>query len=286
MATFTNGTPVPADGNFHIDPLNPIVSVKYLSPWHPPGVTEVLSGGTTACLGALPDGTVLKYIRDRDDRHAVHSLNVEKAILSALGPHPRIVQYLSDNDHGIVLRRAENGDLRRYLLTTQRKGEHHPTIPLELRRKWIRQTAQALSYVHSRGVIHSDMHPNNLLLDANLDIRLCDFAGSVFGELDGGAMESTRFCLPRDWRERPGVRSDLFALGSVVFFMLTGGREPYEELGDGEVEERFGRGEFPDVGGLEGGYGDVVVGCWRGEFESAGDVLGFVETVEWRGSGE
>lgn len=62
--------------------------------------------------------------------------------------------------------------------------------PEHLRRKWAKQAAEALAFIHDKGVIHSDIHPNNLLLDEHLDIQLCDFAGSLFGALDGGAMES------------------------------------------------------------------------------------------------
>jgi hypothetical protein len=52
MATFTDGTPVPEDGKYHIDPANPIVKIRYLEPWYPPG-------NDRARLGLLPDGSLL-----------------------------------------------------------------------------------------------------------------------------------------------------------------------------------------------------------------------------------
>lgn len=60
------------------------------------------------------------------------------------------------------------------------------------------QAAEALVFIHSKGVIHCDIHPKNFLLDKKLNLRLCDFAGSLFGILDGGAIESARFFLLRD----------------------------------------------------------------------------------------
>ncbi|KAI1499061.1 kinase-like domain-containing protein [Biscogniauxia marginata] len=265
MAVYSDGTSVPRDGKYHVDPANPMVKVRYLEPWYPPGVTEFFAGGNTARLGLLPDGTLLKYVWDREDRHAHNSLNVENSILSALGQHDRIVKYLGKHEHGILLQRAANGDIRSYI------SEHeHDDISLQLRQKWVAQAAEALAFIHSKGVVHCDIHPNNFLLDEQLDAQLCDFAGSLFGSLDGGAMESTRFFLPRDWRDPPNARTDLFALGSVMYYIMTG-REPYKDLSDDEVTAKYERKEFPDVEALK--CGNAIRGCWTGDLKSAEDVL-------------
>ena len=76
---------VPRDGKFHVDPLDAMTSVRYLEPWFPPGITESFSAGNTACLGLLPDGSVLKYPHDRDDISAKLGLEIEHTILSTLG---------------------------------------------------------------------------------------------------------------------------------------------------------------------------------------------------------
>jgi serine/threonine protein kinase len=119
------------------------------------------------------------------------------------------------------------------------------------------------------GVIHSDIHPNNFLLDGHLDLQLCDFSGSTFGDLDGRALESARYFLPRDPLSKPMVRTDLFALGTVLYFFACG-CEPYAGLGDDEVTERYARGEFPDVG--ECAWGDVMMRCWKGGYGCADEV--------------
>jgi serine/threonine protein kinase len=265
MATYADGTSVPSDAKFHVDPTNPMVKVRYLEPWYPPGVTEFFSGGNTARLGLLPNGALLKYARDRENRDALNSLEVEQAVLLALGQHARIVKYLGKHEHGILLELAPNGNIYDYI--TKHKSND---IPLQLRKKWAKQTAEALVFVHSKDVIHSDLHPRNALLDANLDVQLCDFGGSLFGRLDGGAMESTRFFLPRDWRDPPNIKSDLFAFGSTMYYIMTGS-EPYQNLSDDEVTAKFKRKEFPDVETLS--YGEMIHGCWTGKFRNAEDVL-------------
>ncbi|KAF2457147.1 kinase-like domain-containing protein [Lineolata rhizophorae] len=265
MAKYTDGTPVPKDGKYHVDPGNLMVKIRYLEPWYPPGVTGFFSGGNTARLGLLPDGTLLKYVRDRENRNALNSLNVEHSIFSALGQHDRIVKYLGKHEHGILLQLALNGDICSYI-----SKREHDSISLQLLQKWTTQAAEALVFIHSKGVIHCDIHPNNFLLDEQLDVQLCDFAGSLFGNLDGGAMESTRFFLPRDCRDPPNIKSDLFAFGSVMYYIMTG-REPYADLSDDEVTAKFERKEFPDVEALK--YGSAIKGCWIGDFKSAKDIL-------------
>jgi len=132
------------------------------------------------------------------------------------------------------------------------------------------QTAEALLFIHFNGAIHCDIHPNNFLIDEHLNVRLCDFAGSLFGDFDGGALESTRFFLPRDWRAPPNEQSDLFALGSTMYYILTS-HVPYEDLPDDEVAVKYERKEFPNVEVLP--CGRAIEGCWTGDFKSAEDVL-------------
>ncbi|RMZ73485.1 Serine threonine kinase [Pyrenophora seminiperda CCB06] len=268
LATFSDGTAVPMDGKFHVDPSRPQSSVRYLKSWHPPGISEVLSGGNTARLGLLPDGTILKYVHDRDDRWAIKGLDIEHHILTALGSHQRLVRYLGIHEYGLRFQFEVNGDLRRYFSKTDLK-----IIPIRQREKWVRQAAESIAFIHSKDVIHCDIHPNNFLLDAQLNLRLCDFAGSLFGELDGKAMESTAFFLPRDALSTPNAQSDIFALGSVMYYIMAGGREPYDGLSEDEITARFSQGEFPhDVDEFEC-CGQTISGCWTGKFISVQEVV-------------
>jgi serine/threonine protein kinase len=266
-SSFCENTSVPKDGKYHIDPSNPMHRVRYLEAWYPPGISEkdILWGGNTAQLALLADGTVLKYAWDRDDGRAKRCLDIEHSILSALGDHKRIVKFLGKHEHGLRFKLAANGDVRRYL------SSHDPSeSPEQLRRKWAKQAAEALAFIHNQGVIHSDIHPNNLLLNEHLDVQLCDFAGSVFGTLDGGAMESIRYFLPRDPHATPDIKSDLFALGSTIYFIMSD-HEPYENLAEEEVVARYLRMEYPDV--RNHSCGEIIEGCWKGDFKSAQEVV-------------
>jgi serine/threonine protein kinase len=73
-------------------------------------------------------------------------------------------------------------------------------------------------------------------------------------------MESTPFFLPRDPLSTPNAKSDLFALGSVMYYIMAG-REPYDGLSEDEITARFSRGEFPHVARLlvDVGLGNSIV---------------------------
>ena len=265
LATFSDGTAVPTDGKFNVDPSCPQSSVRYLESWHPPGISEVLSGGNTARLALLPDGTILKFVYDRDDHWAIKGLDIEHRILTALGSHERLIKYFGQHEYGLRFQFEANGDIRRYFSRTDFK-----VIPIQQRKKWVQQAAESVVFIHSKDVIHCDLHPDNFLLDDKLNLRLCDFAGSLFGELDGKAMESTPFFLPRDPLSTPNTKSDLFALGSVMYYIMAG-CEPYDGLSEDEITACYTRGDFPDVDEFD--CGQTISGCWTGNFNSALEVI-------------
>lgn len=117
---------------------------------------------------------------------------VEPKVLEALEPHPRIMKYVflalawrfivdtlfgyhgwqSEPTGGILLSKASHGNLQHYL-------EANHNISLFIRQKWCRQAAEAIAYIHSQGVIHSDLLPDNYLVHAttptSLNLWLYDF---------------------------------------------------------------------------------------------------------------
>jgi len=102
-------------------------------------------------------------------------------------------------------------------------------IGVEQHTAWCQQAAEAVIYVHARGVLHSDLRPGNYLVDAapagsdTLDLLLCDFGGSMCAELGlkGLALPSVPFYHPVFGVES-SIALDIFGLGSVLYFILTG----------------------------------------------------------------
>jgi len=93
----------------------------------------------------------------------------------------------------------------------------------------------ALEHMHTHGIAHRDLKPENILLDAQDGIKIIDFgiasvAGArrlTFGKLSQ-VMGSPDYISPEQVRGKRGdARSDLYALGVMLYEMLTG-RTPFE----------------------------------------------------------
>ncbi len=178
----------------------------------------------------------------------------------------------------LTLQYQRHGDLATYIRDRNALG-----ADLETRRKWATQAARALASLHDKQVIHADVAPRNFLLNDYLDLCICDFAGSFFpGSPVPSSAPGSRYqarCWGRGYV--PTEADDLFGLGSVLYFVMTG-NEPYSNLDDVEVERRFQAHEFPETGSLW--YGSVIDDCWHGRLVTARAVMQALNDCNARGS--
>ncbi len=104
-------------------------------------------------------------------------------------------------------------------------------MPLEQLERPFVQVAQALDYAHQQGIIHRDLKPGNIMMDESGNAYLSDFGiARVLGSnLTGSAIIGTpAYMSPEQANGLPlDARSDIYALGVVLFELITG-REPYQ----------------------------------------------------------
>ncbi len=173
--------------------------------------------------------------------------------------HDRLIRMISYSEEGLILEYMPNGNLREYLESYASK------INLCQRLQWAAEAAEALQLVHSHNIIHCDVKPENFLLDSQLRLRIVDFSGSRIDGERSSVLENTRFFLPRPWNEPCTILTDLFALGSSIYEIMTGS-QPYKELMDDEVESRYKKRHFPVVDDIP--CGNIIKKCWLSEFNS------------------
>ncbi|MET0284015.1 MAG: serine/threonine-protein kinase [Polyangiales bacterium] len=118
----------------------------------------------------------------------------------------------------------------------------------------------AVSAVHAAGVLHRDVKPANIVLarglDGRLSPKLVDFGIARLSMRDGdddnvrGPLGTPHYMAPEQARgEIIDERADQYALGSVLFEMLTG-REPYIGQTVDQVLSEVARGRFPRLSSL------------------------------------
>jgi serine/threonine protein kinase len=106
---------------------------------------------------------------------------------------------------------------------------NHPDRVARLRGA-LAQVAEALAYVHRRGLVHRDLKPSNVMVDDGRQARLMDF-GLVKGAAEadealtaaGRIVGTYRYMSPEQAQARPvDPRSDLYSLGVILYEFLAG----------------------------------------------------------------
>ncbi len=92
---------------------------------------------------------------------------------------------------------------------------------------WVRDAAAGLGYAHARGLVHRDVKPDNLLVDAHGRLRVADFGLVTAPEAarltqTGAVVGTPAYMAPeQDERDRVGPWTDVWALGVVLYEALT-----------------------------------------------------------------
>jgi serine/threonine-protein kinase len=140
--------------------------------------------------------------------------------------HPGVIKVLDSGNNSRLYMAMEwtEGHPLRAILSEQRQLPFDRAVRIAL------EICSALEHAHGRGVAHRDLKPENILIDSQDRVKIIDFgiasmAGSrrlTFGKLSE-LMGSPDYISPEQVRGKRGdARSDLYALGIILYEMLTG----------------------------------------------------------------
>ncbi len=200
-------------------------------------ILEVIGSGGMAVvykarchrLNRLVAIKVLKddFLGDEEFRNRFHGESQAVAMLS----HPNIVAVydvstsLSGDVDYIVMELIEGITLKQYM---EKKGvlNWKETLHFAI------QIAKALEHAHSRGVVHRDIKPHNVMVLKNGAVKVADFGiarmMSEGNTLTKEALGSVHYISPEQAKGgRVDSRSDIYSLGVVMYEMMAG-RPPYE----------------------------------------------------------
>ncbi|HKQ70064.1 MAG TPA: serine/threonine-protein kinase, partial [Polyangiaceae bacterium] len=168
-----------------------------------------------------------------------------EATLAAQAKSPHVVQVF---DHGI-----SNGGLP-YIAMEYLEGEdlakriaRRRAIPLALWANWMTQACRGLSRAHAKGIVHRDIKPENIFLcdnEGEVLVKVLDFgiaktltaAGGFSGTATGAFLGTPYYMSPEQTMGQKEIdhRTDLWSLGVVAYFALTGVR-PFEHEALGAI---------------------------------------------------
>jgi serine/threonine protein kinase len=140
--------------------------------------------------------------------------------------HPAVMRVMADDGRSQLYMVMEwvEGRLLRQILNEQKKLSPERAVRIAL------GICDALEYIHSRGVVHRDLKPENIMVDAEDHVKLIDFgiaAKSGARRLTFAKFSQTLgtpdYISPEQIKGKRGDgRSDLYALGVMLYEMLTG----------------------------------------------------------------
>lgn len=226
-----------------------------------PRIARVSSG----VVSKYRDGEVIERPYGGPDEDRNHS--IEKRVYERLGQHERIVRVLAFlPPEGIVMDEMKEP----LCLRLKYLREHNMSASPEQVKKWTVQMAKRLQYIHGKNIMQADIGSQNLLLDANDNLKFVDFAGSSIDGEEAYVCAGAREQAPEFWTRHPSAKDEIFAMGSI-FHEIATCRKPYDDKEDHVVEKLYAAVEFPETGDLL--IGQVIQKCWRMQYEHVAEVV-------------
>ncbi|MEG0798174.1 MAG: Stk1 family PASTA domain-containing Ser/Thr kinase [Acidaminococcaceae bacterium] len=218
-------------------------------------ILEAIGGGGMAEVYRATDTLLgrevaVKVLRAQFTDDEAFIVRFRKEAQAAAGlVHPNIVNvYDVGQEEGIyyIIMECVPGKTLKELIAE--RGALEPLLAVHI----AEGIASALQHAHSRGIVHCDIKPHNILLDANNNPKVADFGiaraiSAATMTYTADVIGSVHYLSPEQARgEKISTQSDIYSLGVVLFEMLTG-RLPFTADTPVAVALKHVREEVPSV---------------------------------------
>ncbi|HEV2718658.1 MAG TPA: TonB family protein, partial [Thermoanaerobaculia bacterium] len=201
------------------------------------GMAEVWKARMRGVEGFQKTVAIKKILPHLSDNQDFIEMFIDEAKLAAQLNHNNIIHIYDlgkiQSSYYIAMEYIDGYDLKTILKLA---GDRDQPLNVELALFIASKVAAALDYAHRKrdfedrdlGLVHRDVSPQNVLISQEGDIKLCDFgiakAASKASHTQAGALKGKlQYMSPEQaWGRTIDKRSDIFALATVLFEMLTG----------------------------------------------------------------
>ena len=182
-------------------------------------------GQVYECVDENGNNYASKWLKD-DSEFSIQRFEREVRLLSRLN-HPNIVKLI---DYGQV------GEQKFYVMPLYSSclSSEIPELSKDYNRQLtvINSILTGIQYLHSEGVIHRDLKPDNILYNSDTDIAITDFGLGIQISSDSSTMTQTRnfgtyrYCSPEQELNSHDVdcRTDIYAMGKIIEDIVTDNR--------------------------------------------------------------
>ena len=176
--------------------------------------------------------------RDIFEQKLINQINKEISIMYNIN-HPysvKLVNHFEDNEKlYLIMELAPNGNLYNLIQNNIKEKVKN----MALIKKLIVQSIEIIKYLHSKNIVYRDIKPENLLLDNDYNIKLCDYGWATYftpGKFLTVYCGTPEYVSPEVIKKYPyNEKVDIWGLGVLIFELVFG----YAPFSSTFNEERF-----------------------------------------------